>query len=68
MTAATLLKKLVAMGGLFLTAPVAYLLVTGELTLADAGVRAGMLFVAVMVFRSIAGMFPSGTVVVAQDE
>ncbi len=69
MSAATLLKKIVSTGGLLLTIPISLLLVTGELTLADAGMRAGLLFVTVMILRTIAGMFPSGTVVVpAADE
>ena len=44
---------------------IALLLIQGEITLADAGMRAGLLFAAVMVLRSFANMFPAGTVVVA---
>ena len=65
MNAPTMLKKFIAICALVLTAPIALLLIQGEITLADAGMRAGMLFGAVMVLRSFANMFPAGTVVVA---
>ena len=64
MSAPVLLKKFIAVCGLVLTAPIALLLIQGEITLVDAGTRAGLLFAAVMVMRSIANMFPAATVVV----
>ena len=64
MTASLALKKFIAVCGLALTAPIALLLIQGEITLVDAGTRAGLLFAAVMVMRSIANMFPHSPVVV----
>ena len=64
MTAPIMLKKFIAVCGLVLTAPIALLLIQGEITLVDAGTRAGLLFAAVMVMRTIANMFPATNVVV----
>ncbi len=65
MTAPGMLKKFIATFGLVLTAPIAILLIQGEITLLDAGTRAGILFGAVLVLRSVANLFPATRVVVA---
>jgi hypothetical protein len=59
-----MLKKFIAGCALVLTAPIGLLLIQGEITLVDAGTRAGLLFAAVMVLRAIANMFPAAPVVV----
>jgi len=43
------MRRLAATIGLILLAPIAYLVVTGELTLTDAAMRAGLVLTAVMV-------------------
>lgn len=65
MSPATMLRKLIAVGGLILTIPIALLLVMSEITVVDAGIRAALLLVGVMAMRTVAGLFVGGPVVVA---
>ena len=48
------INRVIAIAGLILLLPIGYLMTTGELTGQDAGIRAGILLVAVLVVRKIA--------------
>lgn len=47
-------NRIIAIAGLILLLPIGYLLTTGDLTGSDAGIRAGVLLVAVLVVRKVA--------------
>ena len=49
------IQRMIAVVGLVALAPIGYLLFTGELSLVEAGTRAGITFVAVMVVARIGG-------------
>ena len=48
------INRLISIGGLILLLPIGYLMVTGDLTPDQAGIRAGILLVAVVVIRRLA--------------
>lgn len=52
----TLLKKTAAFLGLVALAPIAYQLVIGDLTPTDAGIRAGITLLGVLVIRRLISM------------
>lgn len=64
MTATNLLKRLTAVGGLLLITPIALQLITGDLTPADAGIRALALFGGVIFIRRLANLAPTPNLVV----
>lgn len=55
MGTAAYLRRLVAAAGLLLLAPICWLLVSGRITPADAGIRAAVLFVAIVLLRRLSG-------------
>lgn len=57
------LKRLVAIIGLLLMMPIGYQLIMGTVTPTDAAIRAGALFVGVVMARKAADLAPSGRTV-----
>jgi hypothetical protein len=55
MGAAAYLRRLIAAAGLLLLAPICWLLFSGRITPADAGLRAAVLFLSVVVLRRLSG-------------
>lgn len=56
------LKRLFAIAGLALMIPIGLQLTMGQITPADAAMRAGFLFGGVMVARLLAGLAPNGAI------
>ena len=52
-----LLKRYLAIIGLLGLAPIGYLLIVGRLTVSDAGLRGGLIILAVLVLRKMASGF-----------
>lgn len=67
MSAPQAFRRLVALGGLMLVIPIALQLVSGTITLFDAGIRAVVLFGGVLVARRLAGLAPRPLMVVEPD-
>lgn len=56
------LKRLFAIAGLALMIPIGLQLTMGQISPADAAMRAGVLFGGVMVARMLAGLAPNGAI------
>lgn len=68
MSPATSLRKLVAVAGMLLLAPICLQILTGQVTPADAGVRAAWLFAGVVVIRRLVALVPGPRVVAPVDD
>jgi hypothetical protein len=64
----TMLKRMIATMGLLLMVPIGLQLVSGTLTPRDAAVRAGGVFMAVLVGRSLSSLAPGGPTVLLPAE